>query len=165
MCPFLQCFALRRDVLSQCNGCSPHDAMWRDQDLSPGSRLQSSSQSWKEKYLWFSFIVFSPLDLILRDSLRPVLWIDCRARDKMQKPWLFSAKHWTITPLGQAMNKLEKPLSFWAWLIDLKLQPGARWRTYTLLLFMFAYVQVLLSGSLSAACFQGADRYTATLFD
>lgn len=65
------------------------------------------TKSWKEQSLWFHFIVFSPLDLILRDSLKPVLWIDCRARNKMQEPWLFSAKHRTITPLGQAMNKLQ----------------------------------------------------------
>jgi len=39
-CPFLQCFALQRDVLSRCNGCSevpgsPPDGMWREQTPVP----------------------------------------------------------------------------------------------------------------------------------
>lgn len=72
----------------------------------------------------------------------------------MQEPWLFSAKRRTITPLGQAMNKLQNTFEAMSMINRGKAPAWCQMEKIHapdfFLFCLFTYVQVLLSRSLPA---------------
>lgn len=85
----------------------------------------------------------------------------------MQEPWLFSAKHRTITPLGQAMNKLQNTFEAMSMINRGKAPAWCQMEEIHAPDFFFVLFVYIRTGAAlkEPASFQRADRSTTTLFD